>query len=80
MQYMEEKGIFEGREFKTPEEAILFLTRRHPMRLDQILESIKGFNRDELLDSLNKLIKQGRLKKISYRGKEFYLPSESKFS
>lgn len=77
---MEEKGIFEGREFKTPEEAILFLTRRHPMRLDQILESIKGFNRDELLDSLNKLIKQGRLKKISYRGKEFYLPSESKFS
>ena len=77
---IEEHGSFEGREFKSPEEAILFLTRRHPMRLDQILESIKGFNKDELLESLHKLVKEGRLKRINYRDKEFYLPSESKFS
>ncbi|RLD14605.1 MAG: radical SAM protein [Caldiserica bacterium] len=76
---LEEQGIFEGREFGTPEEAILFLTRRHPLRIDQILKSIKGFERDKLLNSLNRLLKQGRVKKIKYRGKEFYLPSESEF-
>lgn len=77
---IEESGEFEGREFKTAEEAILFLIRRHPMRLNQTLESIRGFNSEDLLTSLKKLLDDKKVRKVKYRGKEFYLPSQNKSS
>ena len=50
------------------------LLERHPMRLEQILEtfSSKRFNEQDLLRQLNILVSQNKIKKVNYNNQTFW--------
>ncbi len=72
----QEMGEFGIEGFDNPVEAIKFICRRHPMREDEIIETLKR-NFDGV-DSgfIMKLVKEGILRKITYRGTNFYITPE----
>jgi len=76
----EEQGAFSMGGFATPEEAILAILRRHPMREEQVIETLTNFAVPEgaVQESLSRLEKSGKIKKVSYREKIFWLPAEEK--
>ncbi len=63
-------GVF-GSDFEVE---LKILLERHPMRLEQILEtfSSKKFNEQDLEHQLNILISQNKIKKIIYNGQTFW--------
>jgi len=69
----EETGEFSIEGFANPEDAILAIIRRHPMREEQVLETLEKFEIGDIHDSLRWLEESGRMKKVEYRGKVFWL-------
>ena len=76
----EETGEFSIEGFTNPEDAILAIIRRHPMREEQVIETLKKFEVEEkgVQDSLTRLEKSGKIKKVEYREKVFWLTMEEK--
>ncbi|MEA1865388.1 MAG: radical SAM protein [Euryarchaeota archaeon] len=74
----EETGEFSIKGFANPEDAILAIIRRHPMREEQVIETLKKFEMGDIHDSLQWLEESGRMKKLKYRGKVFWLTVEEK--
>ncbi len=74
-----ETGDFSIQGFDDPVEAVVAICRRHPMRLEEIVETLAerfpGVNKS----FLEKLKDEGRLKKITYRGKEFFVAPATRF-
>lgn len=72
----QEVGEFGIEGFDDPIEAIKFICRRHPMREDEILETLEkkfgGIDRK----FLQNLVDRGILRKISYKGTDFYITPE----
>jgi wyosine [tRNA(Phe)-imidazoG37] synthetase (radical SAM superfamily) len=82
----EETGEFSIDEFTNPEDAILAIIRRHPMRAEQVIETLKNLSfKKKVLpknyntrDSLKRLEESGEIKKVKYREKVFWLTMEEK--
>ncbi len=76
----EETGEFSIEGFTNPEDAILAIIRRHPMREEQVIETLKKFEVEErgVHDSLTRLAKSGKIKKVKYREKIFWLTVEER--
>ncbi|CAD6490393.1 MAG: hypothetical protein KFBDDELM_00277 [Candidatus Argoarchaeum ethanivorans] len=74
----EETGEFSIEGFTNPEDAILAITRRHPMRESQVIETLKKFKAGNLHDDLKRLEESGKIKKVKYREKVFWLAVEGK--
>ena len=76
----EETGEFSIGGFTNPEDAILAIIRRHPMRAEQVIETSKKFEVEErdVHDSLTRLEESGKIKKVKYREKVFWLTMEEK--
>ena len=76
----EETGEFSTEGFTNPEDAILAIIRRHPMREEQVIETLKKFEVEErsVHDSLTRLEKSGKIKEVEYRKKVFWLTMEEK--
>jgi wyosine [tRNA(Phe)-imidazoG37] synthetase (radical SAM superfamily) len=76
----EETGEFSPKGFTNPEDAILAIIRRHPMREEQVIETLKKFEIEErgVHDSLTRLEESGKIKKVEYRKKVFWLTMEEK--
>jgi len=87
----EEAGEFSIEGFTNPEDAILAIIRRHPMREEQVIETLKKLPIEKkalpkeyemevrgVHDSLMMLEKSGKIKKIKYREKVFWLTMEDK--
>ncbi|MCK4476534.1 MAG: hypothetical protein KAU16_07385 [Methanophagales archaeon] len=76
----EETGEFFTEGFTNPEDAILAIIRRHPMREEQVIETLKRFEIEEreIHDSLKRLEESGKIKKVKYREKVFWLTEEEK--
>jgi wyosine [tRNA(Phe)-imidazoG37] synthetase (radical SAM superfamily) len=76
----EETGEFSTEGFTNPEDAILAIIRRHPMREEQVIETLKKFEVEErgVHDSLTRLEESGKIKKVEYRKKVFWLTMEEK--
>ncbi len=76
----EEQGEFSIAGFSNPEEAILAIIRRHPMREEQVIETLKHFEVEEeaVQESLQRLAKSGKIKKVTYREKVFWLSEDEK--
>jgi len=76
----EETGDFSTDGFTNPEDAILAIIRRHPMREEQVIETLKKFEVEErgVHDSLTRLAESGKIKKVKYRDKVFWLTEEEK--
>jgi wyosine [tRNA(Phe)-imidazoG37] synthetase (radical SAM superfamily) len=77
----EEQGSFSLAGFANPEEAILAIIRRHPMREEQVIETLMNFAvpAGAVQESLSRLEESGKIKKVSYREKIFWLPAEGKW-
>ncbi len=75
-----EQGEFSIAGFSTPEEAILAIIRRHPMREEQVIETLQHveIGEEAVQDSLQRLAKSGKIKKITYRETVFWLTGEEK--
>ena len=76
----EETGEFSIEGFTNPEDAILAIIRRHPMREEQVIDTLKKFEIEEgdVHDSLTRLEESGKIKKVEYRKKVFWLTVEEK--
>jgi len=74
----EETGEFSIEGFTNPKDAILAIIRRHPMRENQVIETLKKVEVRNLHDDLKKLEKSGKIKKVKYREKVFWLAVEEK--
>ncbi len=76
----EETGEFSIEGFTNPEDAILAIIRRHPMREEQVIETLEKFEVEErdVHDSLTRLEESGKIKKVKYREKVFWLTMEEK--
>lgn len=76
----EETGEFSIEGFSNPEDAILAIIRRHPMREEQVIDTLKKFEVEErgVHDSLTRLEKSEKIKKVEYRKKVFWLTEEEK--
>ncbi len=74
----EETGEFSIGGFTNPEDAILAIIRRHPMREEQVIETIKKFEVGDVHDDLKRLEESGKIKKVKYREKVFWLTVEEK--
>jgi len=74
----EETGEFSIEGFTNPEDAILAIIRRHPMREEQVIETLEKFEVRDLHDDLKRLEESGKIKKVKYREKVFWLTVEEK--
>ena len=76
----EETGEFSIEGFTNPEDAILAIIKRHPMREEQVIETLEKFEVEEkgARDSLMRLEESGKIKKVEYRKKVFWLTMEEK--
>jgi wyosine [tRNA(Phe)-imidazoG37] synthetase (radical SAM superfamily) len=77
---VEEQGDFSIEGFASPEDAVLAIIRRHPMREAQVIETLTKFAVAEgaVQESLRRLAKSRKIKKVTYQGKVFWLPEEDK--
>jgi len=76
----EETGEFFIGGFTDPEDAILAIIRRHPMREEQVIETLKKIKLEEedVRDSLKMLEESGKIKKVKYRNKVFWITEEER--
>ena len=74
----EETGEFSIVGFTNPKDAILAIIRRHPMREEQVIETLKKFELRDVHDDLKRLEESGKIKKVKYREKVFWLTVEGK--
>ncbi len=72
----QEVGEFGIEGFDDPIEAIKFICRRHPMREDEILETLEKKFGGIDKKFLQNLVDRGILRKISYKGTDFYITPE----
>ena len=72
----QEVGEFGIEGFEDPIEAIKFICRRHPMREDEILETLEKKFGGIDKKFLQNLVDRGILRKISYKGTDFYITPE----
>jgi wyosine [tRNA(Phe)-imidazoG37] synthetase (radical SAM superfamily) len=76
----EETGEFSTDGFTNPEDAILAIIKRHPMREEQVIETLREYKTEEgnIHDSLTRLEEGGKIKRVKYRKKVFWLTTEEK--
>jgi wyosine [tRNA(Phe)-imidazoG37] synthetase (radical SAM superfamily) len=82
----EETGDFSIDGFTNPEDAILAIIRRHPMRAEQVIETLRNLSfkkkalpkKYNIQDSIKRLEESGKIKKLKYREKVFWLTDEEK--
>ncbi len=74
----EETGEFSIEGFTNPKDAILAIIRRHPMREEQVIETLKKFEVGDVHDDLKRMEESGKIKKVKYREKIFWLTVEDK--
>ncbi len=74
-----ESGEFSIEGFDDPVEAVVAICRRHPMRLDEIIETLSLRFPDVDKDFVEKLVAEGKLKKIVYRDSEFFIVPDTRF-
>ncbi|NAS88191.1 radical SAM protein [ANME-1 cluster archaeon AG-394-G21] len=82
----EETGEFSTEGFTNPEDAILAIIRRHPMREGQVIDTLRNLSfkkkalpkKYNIRDSIKRLEKSGKIKKLKYQEKVFWLTMEEK--
>lgn len=68
-----EEGTFGTDGFDDPMQAILMITRRHPMRKDQIAETLSRCTEEPPSPAVAALVASGQLRVLEYGGRDFYL-------
>lgn len=78
MMPLSEEGEFHIEAFKNYYDAILSIVRRHPMKREQIRETLK-ISEDELDRILKSLEEENKIRGIRYRGFTFYTQVETRY-
>lgn len=72
-----ETGIFDSSAFSGPEEAILSLTKRHPLREEQAVQFLSSFpGVSDVLHFLLRLVSDEKLRRVEYNGRTYYISSK----
>ena len=82
----EETGEFSTEGFINPEDAILAIIKRHPMREGQVIDTLRNLSfkkkalpkKYNIQDSIKRLEESGKIKKLKYQEKVFWLTMEEK--
>ena len=72
-----EQGSFGTEGQETPLQAIEMIVRRHPMRLEQIGQTLGKPADEDLVATLATLVEVGKLRAVNYRGTVFYGAGDS---
>jgi len=67
-----EEGAFSTAGFDRPLDAITTIVRRHPMRYDQIIETLDHFPSEAVQIALDELVAVGKMRMVTYRDKVYY--------
>ncbi len=72
-----ETGLFDSSAFSGPEEALISLSKRHPLREEQAVQIISSFS-DEIDSAaiLTALVSARKLGCVEYNGRTYYISSE----
>jgi wyosine [tRNA(Phe)-imidazoG37] synthetase (radical SAM superfamily) len=68
-----EEGAFSTAGFDQPLDAVTTIVRRHPMRYDQIVETLDHFPPEAVQAALDELIAVGKMRVVVYRDKAYYV-------
>jgi hypothetical protein len=71
-----ESGIFGASGGEDPVAALLAIVRRHPMRQEQVVETLRKISPDTVEPTLRRFEEREDIRKIVYRGDIFYTVSE----
>jgi len=74
-----ESGGFSTLGFDDPVAAVEAITRRHPMRDDQISDTLSGFSSGQVGAALAHLEREGRLQRVVYRGATYYAAGTGRY-
>ena len=74
-----EEGIFDTAGFDQPLEAVTVIVRRHPMRHDQILETLAPYPVDDVEAALDELVASNRMRLVVYRDATYYVTGEGQY-
>ena len=75
-----EEGAFSTAGFAQPVEAVQMIVRRHPMRQDQIRETLGRFSSEAVEAALTELVAAGKMRAITYRGNVYYATGEGRYT
>ncbi|MEW6756380.1 MAG: radical SAM protein [Candidatus Latescibacterota bacterium] len=75
-----EVGEFSTAGFDDPVEAVSVMVRRHPMRLEQIQETLSGFPPAAIASALEELENTGKLQKVNYQGTTYFACGSGRFA
>lgn len=68
---LDEVGSFDPSLFRTPLEALLSISKRHPLQYNQALEIIHQFEIEDPQNYLDMIVSRGRMKILNYRDRRF---------
>ncbi len=74
-----ESGTFGTSGGKDPMAALLAIVRRHPLRRQQVLETLASLASDEVESTLRQLERAGKIQKITYRGETYYAEGQGRY-
>jgi wyosine [tRNA(Phe)-imidazoG37] synthetase (radical SAM superfamily) len=71
-----EEGTFDTAGFDRPLDAVMAIVRRHPMRRDQILETLEPYPIDGVEAALDELVTSNKMRLVVYRDDTYYVAGE----
>ena len=71
-----EEGTFDTAGFDRPLEAVVAIVHRHPMRRDQILETLDPYPVEDVEAALDELVAANRMRLVVYREETYYVTGE----
>ncbi len=75
-----ETGEFSTVGFDDPVRAISMIVRRHPMRSDQIADTLHMFEPEAVDSALKQLQADGKIHSVACRGNTYYAAGEGRFA
>jgi len=74
-----ESGTFSTEGFADPAEAVQMIVRRHPMRRDQILETLGTMPGGSANGVLDRMVSDGQIQRVDYRGQTYFATGVGRF-
>ena len=74
-----ESGTFSTGGFDDPVEAVVMIVRRHPMRRDQIAQTLNHLAPKALAETIEELLSTGAVRALQYRGETYYGPGDGRY-
>jgi wyosine [tRNA(Phe)-imidazoG37] synthetase (radical SAM superfamily) len=74
-----EEGTFDTAGFDRPLDAIVAIVRRHPMRRDQIIETLDPYPVEDVEAALDVVVASNKMSPVVYRDEIYYVTGEGRY-